>query len=189
MRNALAACSLLFVVACGGAKPATTVVPLTPEQAKAFDHGVDFVTSLEGLEGRWRDDWDRDLQARVASADLIALVTVSTLRTDTDPTQRITYRLVAHVDRELVGTDSDQELELAVREEQAGYLTVRENMTRIADKQYIAFVKRGAQGDDSWHLSAASEQVVGETESKITQLNRAPKKDSRERVIVHTHER
>jgi hypothetical protein len=186
MRHVLTA--LLFLtVACGGAKTTTVVTPLTPEQAKAFDHGIDFVTTLEGLEGRWRDDWDQDLQVRVSSADLIAAVTVRTLRTDTDPTQRVTYRLVAHVDRELVGEQGDKELELAVNDAQPGYLSVRENMTRIADKQYVAYVKRGPDGGDAWHLSPASDQVLSETESKITQLMRAPKKDSGERVIVHTN--
>jgi hypothetical protein len=187
MRHVLAASLLLLTAACGGAQTTAVVAPLTPEQIRAFDHGVDFVTTLEGMEGRWRDDWDRDLQVRVASADLIAAVTVRTLRTDTDPMQRVTYRLVAHVDRELVGGQHDKELELAVHEGQAGYLSVRENMSRIADKQYVAYVKRGSLGESDWHLSHASDQVLTETESKITQLLRAPKKDSSERVIVHTN--
>jgi len=187
MRHAIAASLLLLSVACGGAQTRAVIAPLTPEQAKAFDHGIDFVTTLEGLEGRWRDDWDRDLQVRVASADLIATVTVRTLRTDTDPTQHVTYRLVAHVDREMVGGQRDKEIELAVHETQPGYLSVRENMSRIADKQYVAYVKHGAEGEHEWHLSPASDQVLSETESKITQLLRAPKKDTGERVIVHTN--
>jgi len=186
MRHVLTAL-LLLTVACGGAKTNAVVAPLTPEQTKAFDHGIDFVTTLEGLEGRWRDDWDQDLQVRVGSADLVATVTVRTLRTDTDPTQRVTYRLVARVDRELVGEQSGKEIELAVNDAQPGYLSVRENMGRIADKQYVAYVKRGPDGGDAWHLSPASEQVLRETESKITQLMRAPKKDTGERVIVHTN--
>jgi hypothetical protein len=187
MRHALAASLLLLTVACGGAQTTAVVAPLTPEQLKAFDHGIDFVTTLEGLEGRWRDDWDRDLQVRVSSADLIAAVTVRTLRTDTDPTQRVTYRLVAHVDRELVGGQRDKDIELAVHDDQSGYLSVRENMSRIADKQYVAYVKRGSRGEDDWHLSPASDQVLTETESKITQLMRAPQNATGERVVVDTN--
>jgi hypothetical protein len=187
MRSALVACSLLLTMACGGAKPKGAVVPLTSEQAKAFDNGVDFVATLEGLEGRWRDDWDHDLQVRVATADLIAAVTVRTLLTQTDPSQRPTYRLVARVDRELVGEEEDRELELSVGEQQLGYLSVRENMERIADKSYVVYLKRDTDTGVSWHLSPASDQVISETESKITQLSRAPKKDSGERVIVHTN--
>jgi hypothetical protein len=87
----------------------------------------------------------------------------------------------------MVGEKSGKEIELAVNETQPGYLSVRENMSRIADKQYVAYVKQSPDGDNAWHLSPASEQVLRETESKITQLMRAPKKDTGERVIVHTN--
>src|SRR5688500_14437220 len=95
--------SLLLVLACGGSSAAPkTAPPLTEEQSKSFEDGIDFVASLEGIEGKWRDEWDKELQVRVGSADLIALVTVRTLRTDTDPEQKVTHRLHARVDRELV---------------------------------------------------------------------------------------
>ena len=174
-----------MLAACGGAKPAVVAKPLTPDAAKAFDNGIDFVATLEGLEGRWRDDWDRDLQVRVQTADLIAAITVNATRTDTDPSQRVTYRLVAHVDRELLGQDDDKELELPVGPDDLGYTSVQDNITRIADKPYIAYVKQGPAGL-VWHLAPASNEVVSETESKITQLNRAPD-TSGERVIVHTN--
>jgi hypothetical protein len=189
MRQFLVVGSLLVSLACGacgGAKPAVVITPLTPEQAKAFDRGIDFVATLEGLEGRWRDDWDKDLQTRVGMAELIATVTIKTLRTDTDPGQRVTYRLVAHVDRELVGHEGDKEVELPVRQDEPGYSSVHDNITRIADKQYVAYVRSSADGP-IWHLSPASPEVLTETESQITQLNRVPKKDSGERVIVHTN--
>src|SRR5690349_10042267 len=98
MRRISLVCALVWATACGGAKAPTPSTPLTESQERAFDNGVDFIASLEGLEGRWRDDWDRDLTERVVGADVIALVTVETLRTDTDPQQRVTYRLLSHVD-------------------------------------------------------------------------------------------
>lgn len=180
-------CIVLCIAAC--AKTAQTSVataPLTPEQLQAFDDGIDFVASLEGLEGRWRADWDRDLHTRVGSANLVALVTVRTLRTDTDPQQQITYRLVAQVDRELVGKQRDKELELAVRADELGFSSVHENIGRITDHQYVAYVKAGPDGP-SWHLSPASTEVVNETESKITQLDRGMKQNPGERVIVRTN--
>src|ERR1700712_3948207 len=174
--RALAYGPLLLVIACaGGSKPSSTLVkPLTPAQVKAFDNGVDFVATLEGIEARWRDDGAQDLQERVASSSLIAAVTVSATRTDTDPSQRVTYRLVAHVDRELVGQDPDKEVELPVGPEDPGYNSVKDNITRIADKQYVAYVRTSPAGL-VWHLAPASPEVVSETEGKITQLNRAPK--------------
>jgi hypothetical protein len=178
---------VLSLAACASTTPSNKpVAALTAEQAKAFDSGIDFVASLEGLEGRWREDWDRDLQTRVGAAQFVGLVTVRTLRTDTDPQQQVTYRLVAHVDRELVGKPSSKELELAVRADELGYSSVHENISRITDRQYVAYVLTGPDGA-SWHLSPASTEVVSETESVISRLDRGMKQNSGERVIVRTN--
>ncbi len=179
--------SLLCMTACAhSATSSTPVAALTPEQAQAFDDGVDFVASVQGLEGRWREDWDRDLQTRVGAASLVALVTVRSLQTDTDPEQRVTHRLVVQVDRALVGKREGKELELAVREQQLGFTSVHENMGRLTDRQYVAYVKAGPDGT-SWHLSLASDEVVSETEAVISQLGRGVKQNSGERVIVRTN--
>ncbi|MDB4990144.1 MAG: hypothetical protein JWN04_5322 [Myxococcaceae bacterium] len=178
---------LALLLGCAGsAKHATVVKPMTPEQTKAFDRGVDFVATLEGLEGRWRNDWDSDLQVRVGNATLIAAVTVTTTRVDTDPSQRVTYRLVAHVDRELVGSDADKELELPSAPNDPGYTSVQDNIARMADKQYLAYVRQAADGL-YWHLSPVSPEVTAETESQITRMNRAPQQGGVDRVIVHNN--
>ena len=184
MRCIIVLC-LLLAGACGASQPRSQLPPLTTEQARAFDNGVDFIVSLEGLEGRWRDDWDHDLTLRVAAADRIALVTVRTLRTDSDPQQRVTYRLQTTVDRDLVG-EGGRELELTALPDQPGFASVRDGYARLADKQYVAYVREGASGP-RWHLSAASPPVVLETERKITDLARSPKKNDGVRVIVHTN--
>lgn len=188
MRQLLTACLVCLALGCGGGTQLKTQAgpPLTADEQKVFDDGVDFVATLEGLEGRWREDWDRDLAVRVGGADLIALVTVRTLRTDTDPQQRVTYRLQLQLDRELVGNAPSREIELTVHAEEPGFRSVDENLGRLVDTQFMAYLRRGPDGM-RWHLSPAADQVVVETESKITQLQRAPKDESRERVIVHTN--
>ncbi|MET0283228.1 MAG: hypothetical protein ABW352_02115 [Polyangiales bacterium] len=188
MRQIAVLSLILSLAACAGStQTAKPVVTLTPEQTKAFDSGIDFVGSLEGLEGRWREDWDRDLQERVGVAQFVGLVTVRTLRTDTDPQQHVTYRLVAHVDRELSGKPSHgKELELAVRDSALGFTSVHENISRITDRQYVAYVVTGPEGE-LWHLSPASPEVVSETESVISRLGRGMKQNSPERVIVRTN--
>jgi hypothetical protein len=192
MRQIVLLSSVLCLAACAKSTPAPAapVAPLTAEQVKAFDDGIDFVATLHGLEGKWRDDWDRDLQTRVGAANLVALVTVRTLRTDTDPEQQVTYRLVAQVDRELVGKQNTrrdgEELELAVSADELGFSSVHENIGRITDHQYVAYVKAGPDGA-SWHLSPASAEVVSETESVISQLDRGMKQKSDEQVIVRTN--
>jgi len=187
MRRTLAAWSLLFLLACGGSKPQTQAgPPLTAEQQKVFDDGVDFVAMLEGLEGRWLDDWTQDLSHRVQHADLIALVTVRTLRTDTDPQQRVTYRLNAEVTKTLVGEPKGKEIELAVDEDDTGFPTVHDNLGRIVDQSFVAYVKRGPD-KLRWHLSPASEAIVVQTQAQITAFARAPDKAPGDRVIVHTN--
>jgi hypothetical protein len=189
MRPIVVLSSLLCLAACTStaqtARKSGASAPLTPEQAQAFDDGIDFVGTLHGLEGRWREDWDRDLQTRVGTASLVALVTVRTLLTDTNPEQQIRYRLVAQVDRELVGK-ADRELELSVQADELGFNSVHENIGRITDRQYVAYVKVGPSGP-SWHLSPASAEVVSETESVISQLDRGMKQNPGERVIVRTN--
>ena len=177
--------SLLLAGACGASQPRTELPPLTTEQARAFDNGVDFIVSLEGLEGRWRDDWDHDLTLRVAAADRISVVTLRTLRTDTDPQQRVTYRLQSTVERDLVG-EGAREIELAAMPDQPGFPSVRDSYARLADKQYVAYVREG-EGGPRWHLSAASPAVLLETERKITDLARSSKENDGVRVIVHTN--
>jgi len=176
---------LLLAGACGASQSRPQLPPLTAEQALAFDNGVDFIVSLEGLEGRWRDEFDHDLTLRVATADRIALITVRTLRTDTDPQQRVTYRLQSKVDRDLVGEGAG-EVELAALPDQPGFNSIDDNPTRLTDKQYVAYLRDGPSGS-RWHLSAASPPVVLETERKITDLQRTPKKNDGVRVIVHTN--
>lgn len=183
--------SVLLAGACGAKAPANVeYTQATPEQERVFDHGVDFVAALEGLEGRWRDDWDRDLQERVAGADFIGTIKVKTLLTETDPEQRVTHRLVGHVARTLSGK-ADGELELRVREGQPGFQTVHDNLQRIQDRDFVAFVKwyRDDVGERAahFHLSPASDVIVSETESTVAIKKKAPSSGSGEQVIVHTN--
>jgi hypothetical protein len=184
MRKLFAVCSLLLSLSCAGKTPeAQNRPPLTADQAQSFEDGVDFVATLEGIEGRWRDDWDKELDVRVGSADLIALVTIRTLRTDTDPEQRITHRLLAQVERELVG-DADGEIELAVHADARGFTSVHENLGRLSDQQFVAYVRRGPE-KLHWHLSPASEPVVSETESRISARRASSGGEGAQRVTVH----
>jgi hypothetical protein len=179
------------VTACGGSTPKTNYSPTTPEQERVFEHGVDFVAALEGLEGRWRDDYERDLQERVAGSDFIGIVKVVTLLTETDPEQRVTHRLVGTIQRTVAGTDL-KDVELRVREGQLGFPTVHENLQRIEQREFVVFVKwyQDDQGERAahFHLSPASEQIVSATESSAMLAQKAPTGSSpAERTVVHTN--
>lgn len=188
---ALFACLAACLAACGGPKQKVTYTPATPEQERVFEHGVDFVAALEGLEGRWRDDYDRDLQERVAGADFIGVVKVGTMLTETDPEQRVTHRLVGGVKRTLAGTDL-KDLELRVREGQVGFPTIHDNLQRIEQREFVVFVKwyQDDQGERAahFHLSPASEQIVSATESSAMLAQKAPTGSApAERTVVHNN--
>ena len=182
---------LLGFAACGGRSSANVqYTASSPEQERAFEHGVDFIAALEGIEGRWRNDWEHDLQVRVASADFIGTVKVKTLLTETDPEQRVTHRLVGTVERTLSG-DAGKEVELRVREGQLGFATVHDNLQRIQDRSFVAFVKwyRDDAGEKAahFHLSPASEAIITQTERTVAIKGKVPQSSTGERVIVHTN--
>jgi len=180
-----------LLTACGGASAKVSYTPATPEQERVFEHGVDFVAALEGLEGRWREDYDRDLQQRVAAADFIGIVKIGTTLTETDPEQRVTYRLVGSVKRTIAGADL-KDLELRVRQGQLGFPTIQENLQRIDQREFVVFVKwyQDDQGERAahFHLSPASEQIVTATESNAMIAHKAPTGDvPGERTVVHNN--
>lgn len=181
-------CSLL--AACGGASPKVASAPITAEQERVFEHGVDFVAALEGLDGKWREDYERDLQERVAGADFIGIVKIGTLLTETDPEQRVTFRMVGTIKRTIAGQEL-KEIELRVREGTSGFPTIQENVQRIDAREFVVFVRWYVddQGERAahFHLSPASEQIVNATESSAVLAKKAPSQSPTERTIVHNN--
>jgi len=176
--------------ACAGKGKNVSYVAATPEQLRVFEQGVDFVAALEGLEGRWRTDWDRDLQERVGGADFIGLVHIDTLLTETDPEQVVTHRLVGRVTRSIYG-NAGKSLELRVHESDAGFPTIHDNLTRIQAREFLVFVKwyRDDSGERAahFHLSPASEPVVSEAEKMAGVRGDSVTQEPEGRTIVHTN--
>lgn len=184
-----AAC-LCFALGCGGASRNVQYAPMTAEQQRVFDHGVDFVAALEGLEGRWREEWDRDLAERAGGADYIGIIGVHSLLTETDPEQRVTHRLVADVQRSLYG-DPGKDLELRVTEGQPGFTSVHENLPRIESREFVVYVKwyRDEDGERAahFHLSPASDVIIRETETAVSLRGTSGSEGPEERVVVHNN--
>lgn len=77
---------LAFIAGCGStAHPqtiATVSSPMTAQDEAVFEDGLDMVRDPRVLEGPWLTSWEDELDQRVTRADIVALVTVRTLRTD-----------------------------------------------------------------------------------------------------------
>ncbi len=143
----------------------------------------------EGLEGRWREDWSRELDQRVSWSDVVAEVTVRTIRHDTDPNRQATLRLLAEPSRTLLGELPD-ELELKVEQHQPGFSTVDGNDRQILNTEFVAFLKWYQAQDGSvlphWHLSPASEPVMSRVEYLLERRREVPReRDRRTRTVVH----
>lgn len=184
------ALGLSCLLACGGASPdQINNAPLSADEARAFEHGADFIATLTGLEGKWREDWDRDLQTRVGSADFVGVITIHTVRTDVDPEQRVTHRLMGKVERSLYGKARAKDVDLAVREGVPGYVSVHDNLERLQGAKVIAYVRWFRTDVNTvsahWHIAPASEEIVAETETAIGQFARIEAGDGNARVIVH----
>jgi hypothetical protein len=175
---------------CAGSKRQISTGPLTLEEARAFDHGVDFVAALGGLEGRWRTDYDADLDLRVGTSDFVAIMAVDTVHSDTDPEQRVNHRLVGPVKRVIFG-ENLKELQLVSRDTDEGYDSVSENLVRIQKQDFVVYGKwyAGESGhrEAHFHLSPATEEILTQTETRaVLRENNKPNKAG-ERVIVTNH--
>ncbi len=185
---ALGLASLL--VACGASQPAeVTTTPFLEAHEDMFENGLDMVRDPDALDGSWLGAWQEELDERVTNADVVALVTIRTLRTDVDLDRRETYRLITAVDRELLG-EVDDEITLTVAQDERGYGTIENNERRLLDQQFIAFIKwqRTESGElrARWHLSPATEPVALETRRLLaSRRNVDPNGGARRTVIVH----
>lgn len=165
MRRRQLAClfaCLLSLGACGGAGQVVRrepLPPLTEEQAVLFDDGVDLIEDPAALEGRWYEDWQQELERRLAEADEVVLGKVQTVRADVDPSRRTSYRVVFAVEHAYTGDPGD-ELTLSANDSALGYVSVERNRERLLQRTFVAFIKR-AGGEDGlevqhFHLTPPS---------------------------------
>lgn len=211
-RPILALIASLGLLACGGPpeRVFTDIEPFTAEHEPLFENGVDMVRDPEALGGSWLGTWEEELDRRIRLADVVALVTVRTLRDDigasardygevptleeADRARRRTFRLIAHPDRVYLGEEqvAGQDLVLSVREGEGGFGTVANNERRLLDEQFIAFIKWDRDevtGDyrARWHLSPATEAVATRVRSLLERRRdvQAEEDGTRRRVIIH----
>lgn len=178
----------VVMVLCACASSNGVVRPSTPFSAqdqKLFDDGADLLGDPDALEGKWGVDWDTEMRGRVQSSDIIAVVAVTTLRTDVDPQGHTTYRIVVEPSHVWKGKIPPDGLTLSVKEGAIGYATIDQQKQNILNTSFIAFVKwyETPEGtvDAHWHMSIATEPVVRRVRTHMEQ--EAPTHDT----IIQTH--
>ena len=182
----------LALVACSATATSaipSTGAPLDDGDRMLFDDGVDYVGDPAVLEGRWRDDWSRELDERVSTADVVSVVRVDTLRTDTDLERYSTFRLLLSETNGIVG-DLPEELILSSAEGDGGYATIDGNERRVLGREFVLFVRWEQPQPSSpvrarWHLSPHSDEVVSRVEY-LAERRRGVERDlPDQRVFVH----
>lgn len=186
---ALVFATAAWTTACGGPPPAPTGHPFSADDRRTFEDGVDFVADPTALEGRWRQEWSDDLQARIGAADAVAKVTVHTLRTDVDPGRRTTYRLIVGVDERLLG-ELPSELTLTSAEDEEGYRTIEGNDRRLLQQPFVLFLKweqvtPDAEAAPHFHLSPATDAVAQRVAYLLERRRGVEREHPVRRVVVH----
>ncbi|MFI5306169.1 MAG: hypothetical protein ACHQ53_02390 [Polyangiales bacterium] len=180
---------LTIVLACAAcahhAQGPSAHAEFSSDDAALFEDGVDLIEDPGQLEGQWKTDWDRDLDRRIAQADVIAVGTVTTLRADVDLDRRTSRHLVLAVERTLEGK-APSELILVSREGAAGYASIGDHSGDVLNRKLLAFVRYAAGPDDSviahFHLSVPSDTVL----QRVDQYE-AQKRPSQVQIIEHSN--
>jgi hypothetical protein len=176
-----------FGIGCGGGSGEMKMSSkFTAAHAEFFENGVDYVANPDVLEGRWQEEWQRELEKRLEYSDFIGVVAVNTLRTDIDPGRQTNYRLLANIKETLNGEGPEDGLTLVVKDGEPGYETVDGNQRRLLNQGFIAFVKWYEDENNMiaarWHLSPASENIIQRIRELIQRRDEA-----KAHVSVVTH--
>lgn len=180
------ACALLCAAACGGSsKRVAQPGEFTAQHAALYDDGVDLIEDPDSLSGRWRSDWEVELDQRLDDADLVASGTVTTLREEINPEGRATYHLLFQVDRTYRGKARGKEISLASREGAAGYASVEQYREHVIERPLFAFVRYAVNpttGEVSphFHLMPPSPAVTRGIERHDAKMN-----PNRVKIIEH----
>jgi len=179
--HVLCFCCITLWTACGGSSQSITPSSeFTAEHARLFKDSIDFVEDPSILVGKWKETWYNEHSERIKYADLIAVVTISTVRIDTDLDGRNVYRLIGTIDEILSGETPNKEITMKVRVGEPGYESVEGNEKRILNKRFIAFIKWYEVSEDTiaahWHLTPASTPILENTRGFVNQSSPNAKK-------------
>lgn len=152
------ACEAL--AACGGATGPRVSSPMSARDTEVFDNSVDYVANPADLGSAWGPASAAAMEHRVGAADIVAVVTVRAVRSDTDNASHRARRIVCDVQSALLGRYPG-EFALTVGELESGFDTVDGRESQLLTGRFVAFVKWASEDARGvvprWHLVPASD--------------------------------
>jgi hypothetical protein len=175
MALSLCGAHVVALHACGGAvEHVRASSPFTDQHARFFEDGLDFVGDPQTLEGPWLDEWQAELQERVALSDLIARVKVTAVRSSRDR-ERTMLQLDLEI-REIVhGANPSDVVPVSAHEGDQGFPSVRSSETQLLNAEYLLFVKwyvdETGQVLPHWHLSPDTDAVRTKVQEDVRRVH------------------
>ena len=132
-------------------------------EASVFDDGIDLVDDPAKLSDQWAFRARDDMRARASLADLVAVVTVSSVQTAKDVDGAEVRRIDARIDDILYGRAPDKTLALLSPASSLGHALIVRHEGRITGS-FVVFLRwfdlpDGATGHH-FHLSPSSPAVI-----------------------------
>lgn len=170
IRIATLAFALFACASCGGSSKGSVTSPFSPEDEALFDGSVEFVEDPAKLSGRWRDDWEREIGARAARADVVFVGVLKTARQGGDSKGRAFVDLGFEVEKTLKGK-IDASVDLRSRADHPGHRTLGRAGDRVLGGRFVAFVKWIEEDGvvrGRFHLAHASDIVLSAVEFQLS---------------------
>lgn len=160
------------LVLCGCAGGFRAGQPWDPNEEPFFDDGIDLVEDPSSISGTWAYEHEKNLDARIQLADLIAEVEIMSVQTISDMDEETARRIDVTVENLLYGKSPDrQKVSLFSSRESRGYELILRYERRLTGR-FILFVRWFVDDKNNvvnhFHLSPASSQMKADVDKKVT---------------------
>jgi hypothetical protein len=152
--------------------------PWNPEETPFFDDGVDVVDDLADLSGKWRQERERNFDARVQLADLIAEIEILSIQTSSDLESDTAKRIEVRIVEILYGKAPSETISLVSRTHSPGYELVLRHEVHLTGRFFLFvrwFDDENHQPGNHFHLSPSSEGIRSALENRVVFRKNAEK--------------
>ncbi len=158
----------LFTVACGTAFK--TGNPWNPGESRLFDDGIDLLADPGKLSGKWGYEAENELDARSNLADMVAVVEILSVQTNTDLDGKQAKRIAIKVVKTLYGSSPSSQFPVISAEDSFGYKLIIRHEASLSGRQ-IMFIRwfdeeNGSLGSH-FHFSPYSKALTSSLKTRL----------------------